>query len=70
MQTTNVADAVNDCAYVLSFLDTAIGTFPSRNHITLSYEATNGLSLILSDISQRLFASATALSNHQTTLEV
>lgn len=70
MQHLNVSDVVNDCAYVVAFLDTAIGTFPTRNEITLSYEATNGLSLILTDISQRLFASATAIANKQTTLEV
>ena len=70
MNTANVADVVNDCAYVLSFLDAAIGTFPKRDEITLHYEASTGLALILCGISQRLFASADALSNKQTEMEV
>ena len=69
MQTVNVVDAISDCAYVLSFLDAAF-TFPQRQQITLTYEAHCGLSLILADLSQRLSASADALSGNQTTLEV
>lgn len=64
-----VADVINNCAYVLSFLDTAF-TLSNREQITLSYDAQSGLSLILSDISQRLFETADVLSNNQTDMEV
>lgn len=60
MQTIDIADAVNDCAYILSFLD-ATFTFPQRKEITLSYEAHSGLSLILGDLSQRPFKAADSL---------
>lgn len=70
MQTAKVVDVVNDCAYVLSFLDEALGCFPQREEITLSYDARTGLSLILSDLGRRLRASGDAIQNNQQTMEV
>lgn len=71
MSTINtVVDQISDCAFVAAFLSAAIGTFSQRKEITLSYDASVGLSLILDDISQRLVASGDALVSSRTTQEV
>lgn len=71
MQTTNVADVVNDCAFVLTLLSEAFGTFPSPgSSLTLSYGAQTGLSLLLDQASSRLFDAGEALSNNQKVMEV
>lgn len=70
MQTGNPTDSVNDCAYVLSFLSAAFGTFPEFNSITLTYKERTGVSLLLGDLSERLFASADAVDDKQAEMEV
>lgn len=71
MQTQNVTDVVHDCAYVLTFLSDALGTFPSpRETLSLSYASQIGFSLILDDVSKRLVASADALSDKRVAVEV
>ena len=70
MQMINTVDTVQDCAFVATFLSAAFGTLPQRNAISLTYAERTGLALILDDISQRLTASADALSNNQASQEV
>lgn len=66
----NTVDAVQDCAYVVTFLSAAFGILPQRSEISLSYAERTGLALILNAISQRLTTAADALANNQTTQEV
>lgn len=70
MQTRLIVDVVNDCVHILSFLDEAIGCYPQRNEITLSHDASQGLSLILSNVGSSLRASGVAMENKQIEMEV
>lgn len=71
MQTANVADVVNDCAFVLTLLSEVFGTFPPPGStINLTYGAQCGLSLLLDQASSRLLDVGEALSNNQKVMEV
>ena len=70
MQTVRVSDAVNDCAFILTFLSESFGRNPSPHQQALSYAAQTGLSLILDKLSIRLLDAGDALSHCELEMEV
>ena len=66
MQTISLADAIHDCANVVSFLSEAFSQHPAPKTLELTHSAQTGVSTILALIGDRLYRAAEAIPfNHE-----
>jgi hypothetical protein len=66
MQTVSLADAIHDCANVVSFLSEAFSQHPAPKTLELTHSAQTGVSTILALVGDRLYRAADAIPfNHE-----
>lgn len=55
MTKINPVDTTNECAYILAFLSHSLDAIPGKTPDAMPYAAHTGLSILLDQLSDRLF---------------
>lgn len=66
----DAVDVINDCAYIISFLSQAVAPPAPGKPLQFSPDAQEGLSQILTIVSNRLAASSMAIQDGEKYVEV